>query len=326
MKAGIIYKTDISIMCDRTNILEQVKDMLDDSDIFSIFDFSNEENLFSVIHSELARPGVTSCNIYEVDNILFVGYFIDMVDVLDYTNSADFTEDKMKTHLINEYKRIKLNVFASQISAQHVSGSMIIVKYIINYDQDNNGKIINSTMTPTTTSQYELEIILSNIIHKTGVFVTDDGSINEYSYIANPLENLIFDDPLYSTHYSIHDFEMYSNVLSVVVDTRLNETNSKLNVISSLITRSKVYGTAYFSMYRKPTNSESPCYFNLSVPRFNGIYEIRSVSPESTCNHVFDNKEYILFDKLIEYEKKRLMIKSKSTNDPNNLSGCLNSK
>ena len=186
MNAAILYKTDDHLDCDRTNIREQIEDILDDPMNFQFMEYSDDDtNMFSMIHDALGKPsvGVTACNIWENLNTIYVGYFIDIIETIDNTTIKDESEKKMVQNIQNAHKTIKLNMFGSQVSSQHVTGNLVIVKKKLSYIVDNNN--IKTDTVRDTLTRNELIDVFERIFIKDGIAINPDGSMKPYQYIMS---------------------------------------------------------------------------------------------------------------------------------------------
>ena len=305
MKAAILYKTDEQLDCNRINIREQIEDILDDPSNFQLKDFSDETSMFELIHTMLGKPlvGVTACNIWENKNSLFAGYFIDITelinkDILALNKDQNDSEDVVKQKIDKIHKDTKLNLFGSQITSHHVTGNLIIIKKDLSYTINNNN--IKSDTIPCSLSKIELIDMIETIFVKKGIVCNVDGSMDYYQYIMNPLEHLMLSDPDYAEHYVYHEYELYTHVLLIIVDTR--EINTKINNIGSFLAGHPVNGTIFIAMYKKPEFNENPPYISLTIEILNNILSIRRRSTALTTGMSRSEREYINFEKLLELE------------------------
>ena len=223
MEIAILYKTDEYVDYDRTNIKEQIEDILDDPDIFQLKQCDNEEDMYQIIYDTLGRPdiGVTAHNIWENKDTLYAGYFIDISEHEDHTqevvsnnedgnnedgnnedgNNEDGNDDVEKEEENKEVKKkkLELNNFGSQITSNHVTNNLIIVKRKLTYHIENNN--VKTETTLDTISRYDLVNVLEKIYVKEGIVLNVDGDIKTYNYIVNPLEHLILSDSDYEKNY-----------------------------------------------------------------------------------------------------------------------------
>jgi len=295
MKAVIIYNTKASINFDKTNIKEQFDDYFDDPDIFDMKDFKDPESMFTLISKTLnhGNKGVTASNIWEDKNYIYEGYFIDITEVL---NLHETESDSKKSIPV---PKIDMNVLGSQITSQHVTSNLVIIKNKLSYEvKDNNIKTIK---TPCDLTRLDLLETMETLFIKTGLNVSVDGNIKPFKYIMNPLENEILSDNLYQKHYVLHEYEIYNHVVIIIADTR--EINGKLNKTASYIANCPVNGNVIIALYKKPEFDESPPYVSITSQKLNDILFIRQRSPASTTGLTNSNHEYVNFEKLIELEK-----------------------
>ena len=283
MLATILYKTDAHLDCDRTNIREQIEDILEDLDNFEFKEFSNEENMFSMIHLALGKPihGVTVCNIWENKNTLYEGYFIDI------------TEDQLSVH-----DNINMNMFGSQLTAQHVTGNLVIVKKKLCYTVENNN--VKTFTEPDSIYRTELIDMMESIFIKDGIVIDPCGTMNIYKYIMNPLEHIMLSDAQYADHYIYHEYEIYTHIMIIIADTR--EVNGTPNHIASFLAGKPVNGTVFVATYKKPDYNENPPYISLTLDRLKKILAIRQKSSSLTTGMSSTDKEYINFEKILELE------------------------
>ena len=334
MEAAIIYKSEETINFDNINIREQIDDILDEYLTFK--EFKNNEEMFSIIHEALGKSnrGITVCNIWENIDTIYAGYFIDITEMIDYTTKNDNQDLNQENHDLNqenhdsqenqdkEYiksmnEKIKLNKFASQLTAQHVTGNLVIIKKKLSYViTDNN---IKTNMEATTLSYTQLCDTMEKVFIKEGIVINTDGSMSTYKFIINPLEHLLLTDPNYSEHYIYHEYEVYNHVLIIIVDLR--EINGKQNFIATYLSGRPARGTVFVAIYKKPESTENPIYTSLSISKLNNILAIRKKSTIITTGMNPSDKEYVNFEKLLELEIK------KHSNKPdiqmNNITGQL---
>src|SRR5579863_4649740 len=158
--AAIVYKTEELIDCDKTNIREQIEDIFDDADNVKFKEFSTDDSMFSLINSELGNPkvGVTACNILENKYTIYAGYFVDIVDKLDYSkineNKNELNEEELALQFRKQQKNIGLNLFGSQITSHSVTGNLVIVKKNLTYSISGNN--IKTKADPDTINRNEL--------------------------------------------------------------------------------------------------------------------------------------------------------------------------
>lgn len=315
MKAVVLYTRDQYIDYNHINIREQIEDILDDESLFQLKDFDDDESLLVLINKELdninnnsndnsndnnnlqTKMGVSASNIWENKDTLYVGYYIDYVDI-------EATK-KNKT---------QLNNFGSQLTSEHVMSNMIIVKYNLDYQIiDNNIKTITRH---ETISKYDIIDKIENIFIKTGVIIYPNNDMGTYKYIINPLEHLMLTDPNYEKNYVYHEYEIYTHVIKVITDTR--EINGIQNNIGTLLCGAPVNGTIFVGLYKKPQYDEEPPYVDLSIQKLNAILKIRQKSTSLTTGMQKSDNEYVNFEKILEMEYiKHKNIKNKNVSDIN---------
>lgn len=319
MKAAIFYKTEDHIDCDKTNIREQIEDIFDDPSNLQFKEYSDEHDMFALIHEALGKPtvGVTACNIWENKNTVYAGYFIDITEMIDHSSIKDDSEEKMVKAIEEAHKRVKLNLFGSQVTSQHVTGNLVVIKKTLSYTVEKNN--IKTNTKPDTLTRNELMDIFENVFVKNGIAVSSEGDMKTYQYIMNPMEHLMLTDSKYAEHYVYHEYEVYTHVMMIIVDTR--EVNGKRNKIGSLLAGRPVNGTVFVAMYKKPDFNEHPPYVSLGMERLILILALRSRSPSLTTGMSNSEREYVNFDKLLELENVKHS--DKPLLDISELSGAL---
>ena len=300
MKAAVLYKIDNQIDCDRINLREQIEDIIDDPDNLQYKEYSDESSLFFLIHSTLgeSKLGITACNIFENIDTVYVGYYIDITEVMAQEPIQNKSDEKT---IQKPNQNVKINIFASQLTSQHVTGNLIIVKYKLIYDVANNN--IKTKTIAETLTQYELLNIFESIFIKEGVVINSSGCISQYRYIMNPLEHLMLSDPRYAEHYVYHEYEIYTHIMIIIADVR--EMHGSINKIGSLLAGNPVNGTIFIAMYKKPEFSELPPYVGISINQLKLIISLRQRSTTLTTGMTRSDKEYVNFEKLLELENKK---------------------
>lgn len=308
IKALIVNLTEDGINCDKTNIREQIEDLFDDSDIVQVKEFNDEQSMFNLIYNSLGHPskGITACNIWENKHFLYVGYFIDIVDLINTNNLINGDEncnedndDVLINKIKEEKKKFKTNIFGSQITTQHVASALVIIKNQLTYTVSENN-IKTDTKPITIDSKREMINILETIFVKEAIIVKTNGSMDTYKYIMNPLENLMLTDPNYSSNYIYHEYEIYTHIMMIIVDVR--EKEEKLNEIATLLAGKPVRGDVFIAIYRKPEYDEHPPYITLNVEKLNAILNIRKKSTTYTTGLNRSERDYVNFEKLLELE------------------------
>lgn len=308
MKGIVIFNNDEQINCDKTNIREQIENIFDDPNVVGFCDFTDEMSMMGAIHRVLGEPdvGITGCNIYETRDVLYAAYFIDMTERIDYSkiqSNPNLDENERNEDIVRQIKEqqkdIKINMFGSQITSQHVTSNMIIIKHKLDYEI--SGTNIKTVTFPSSiNSMSEIMDVFENILVKTGYIIKTDGTIQPYQYIMNPIEHIIMADSKYEEHYTYHEFEIYTHITMIVVDKRM--LNHDLNIIGTYLAGHPVNGDIHVAFYRKPEYDEHPPYVTIKRERLQDIIEIRKRSPSSTSGMQNTEKEYINFEKIIELE------------------------
>lgn len=292
MKAAVLYKTDEYVDHNRTNIREQIEEILDDPNNFQLKEFNDDESMFHLIVNELGNPnvGVTASNIWENRDVVYAGYYIDYTELKDFSEDAD-----------PKGKRVDLNNFGSQVTSQHVTGNLVIVKKRLSYEVNDNNVKTNTLIDDL--SRFDLLNMLEKVYVKEGVVISTDGDMRVYKYIVNPLEHLMLTDPDYAKNYVYHEYEIYTHVMIVIVDVR--EQNGTRNDTATLLCGKPVNGTVFVGMYRKPEYNEQPPYVGVSIQRLKDILKIRKKAASLTTGMQRSEKEYVNFDKILELEREK---------------------
>lgn len=292
--AAILFMTDEHVDCDKTNIREQIEDILDDPSNFKLVEYADNDSLFMLIHNALSTKngektlGVTACNMWENISSLYEGYFIDIAEIENLTQEG-------------ESVNIKLNQFSSQITSQHVTGALVIVKKRLEYTiVDNN---VKTTPIACSFSYNELLDVLESIFIKNGIVIDIDGNFKPYKYIMNPIEHLILSDSNYSEKYVYHEYEIYTHVM--VIFAEVGAHGQKINEKASLLAGKPVSGNVHVVLYKKPEYNENPPYISLSSHTLNLIYEIRRKSASLTTGMEKSQNEYVNFEKILDLENKK---------------------
>jgi len=305
MKAFILQLTDERIDCDKTNIREQIEDILDDPNIAQFKEFTDNNSMYNLIYTSLGshNVGVTACNIWECKDFLYSGYFIDMVDIIDNSSIKDDDDEETVLKNIKEaQKKIKVNMLGSQITSQHVVSNLVIIKQKLSYTiTDNNIKTDTTPM--TINSLKELVYVFESLFVKEGLVIKTDGSIQSYTYIMNPLENMILSDTNYASNYVYHEYEVYTCVMMIITDTR--EVNGVLNETATLLAGKPANGDVFVALYRKPEYNENPPYVSVTKNLIQSILNIRKRSVSLTTGMNREEREYINFEKILELEQRK---------------------
>lgn len=313
MNLAVLSKTDEYVDYEASDIREQIEDIIDDPNNIIFEQFKDSDEMYTIISRHLQTPtvNVTIANIYETYNTIIAAYFIDYSEYVDNTSNENMDENEMKERL-DKYitknkdngnkKKIKadLNDFGVQITSHSVSDKVIFVKHRLSYEMDGNK--VKTIINADNLSQHELLNMLESLFIKNGIVVSDNGEIKSYKYITNPIDHLIKTDANYQTNYEYHEYEIYTHVLMVFMDTRKNKENGGLNIKATQLCHRPVYGTVFVGMYRKPEFTEDPPYQSLSEKQFNHILSIRGKNESLTTNFQRTEKEYVNFDKILESE------------------------
>lgn len=309
MKAGVLRITDEVVDCDRTDILEQVRDILDDPENLILIEI-NDQNLNELIINTLMNSvprellentdnadtkytiGASGIGLCETKNSIYVAYFISLEDLL--------RKERIDR---DDYESSNINRFGSQITSHNVASDVVIVKQRLSYDVSN--KNIAASMSADSVTEYSLSQDLTTIFKHRALIVGanndfESATLVEYHYIQNPLENVILTDSDYESHYRYHEYEVYNHRITVFVDLRESHNDENLNIVASHITGHKIYGKVLISLSGKPEFNSSAPYTDLTNDRLRLIAAIRSRSTDLTAEIGPSDKEYINFDKLLE--------------------------
>jgi hypothetical protein len=309
MKLVIITKTDEEIDYNRTNIVKQIEDILDDDDNCKIVEFgSDESSMHQVIYDRLndQNKGFTAYNIWEdIDNI-FVGYFVDAFEYND--NLIENQSDKKPDDLIDNMTQVdnkileilkdRINKFGSQLTSHNVVGDLVIVKMKLEYEiKDRN---ISCRMVPQNTSIYEINQMIRKIFIKEGLSVGDNGEITTYKYVMNPLEPMMLNDPKYEEHLRYHEYEFYNVVLKVIVDLR--DEDKPINESMSWLCGKVVKGMVRIGMYKKPEFNEQPPYHTITADLFKKIVMLKQINQNIGVGVNRSPNEYMNLYKIVELD------------------------
>jgi hypothetical protein len=311
MKAAIFYRTDEHINCERTDIREQIENIIEEPDNFELKTFTDEDSMLKLINITLGKPvvGVSVSNICDTKDAIYAGYFIDVAET---TDNPLIEPDNTTT----KKNKVSYNIFGSQITAQQVTSNLIIVKKKLDYKVIDNK--VQTTTTPTTITEYEMLNVLEGIFVKEGIVLySGEKKPTVYKYILNPLEHLMLTDPNHATNYVYHEYEVYNRIMMIIADTR--ELNGKPNAMATLLAGKPVNGTVFVALYKKPQFNESPPYVSLTNDMLDKIYNIRSKSPSYTTGMTQGHEEYVNFEKLLELEVCKY--KDKPANLPEEVTG-----
>ena len=305
-KIGVIRNTDELVDFNKENIEEQVEDILDDFTIFEFIELKNkndekkiEEEFLEIIHNEISKKTgnknivLSSYPLVETKKFIYIGYYVDIAEMV-----MDKNEDEIK-EFKETYDKKNFNMFGSQIIDRNVISDLYIAKYDLEYEvKDKNVKTIKKFSNFT---QYQLMNKLISKYKKTGYIIHENGDIKEYQYIQKPIENIILTDKDYEKHYRIHDYEVFTKVMRIIVDIR--KENKKINLKASYLTGKTVYGSIKVGFYEKAFEREDSNYVNVSKECFEKIIEIRGYDTKITENfNTVQNDEYINFENLVDLE------------------------
>ena len=302
MKAAILRITDEVVDCDKANIYEQVKDILEDPENLTIADVMDAEVndlIMNVLMNSVPREylenkddasskysiGASGIGMCETKDSLYAVYFIALEDLLRKT---EITE--------SDYRSVTINRFASQITGQNVASDMVIVKQNLKYSVD--GKNVSTQMEYTNLNEYSLIQDITTIFLHKGIIANVDGTTSSYEYIQNPLENVILAEGDYEKNYRYHEYEVLNHRISVFVDMREEKNDNNINATASHITGHRVYGKALISLSRRPEYGSDAPYSDLTERRLKLIVDIRSRTTDSTQD--IGGNEYVNFDNLLE--------------------------
>lgn len=330
MKIAIIEKTDEHIDFNKHNIREQIEDIILDPSLLYYKDVNDQNDVHQIISSTLTKHNadnntkISAVNIYETINVLIAAYFIDHEQFINIPSNNDNVNDNDKNmnknknntndvdnidikQIINKTNKkgikIDLNEFGVQLTSHSVSNKMVLVKYKLRYKI--SGKHNNNVQTITDLcdlQHHELLNAIECIFNKTGIRLNENGDMEEYKYITNPLEPLIKIDNNFKQNYIYHEYEIYTRVIMIFVDKRNDNDNSSINVNASMLCQIPIYGNAVVGMYKKPEYTESPPYVSLSLSRFKNILNIRKRGAHLTTGFEKNSINYVNYDKLISLE------------------------
>jgi len=283
LSIGIIKLNDIKINSSKTNIKEQIEDIIYDDDIFKLHKVKSNQELQEYAHFTLnpdKKLTVTQHNFYEKRDYFYSAFYVDYLDIEDKENVKN------------------INSFGSCIVSSVAVSDLYIVKNKLTYEIKENN--VKTNFEYVDFEMYELIDVLTNLFHLDGVSINEDGEMKEYKYTENPmicLKNI--------QDYIYHEYEIYTKVLMVIVNTK--ENNNKLNEKATLIAGHPVRGSVYFALMNKAQSATEQYvpYFNLTIPMLNNILAIRSRDINITTNHTQSEYDYINFEKLLELDVEK---------------------
>ena len=279
MNCYILNHCDGYVDYEKLKIREHLEELLEDDDNICTDTFTDTNTMYDVLykHLECKTNEISVYNIWDNKDYIYNGYYIDLRDVVDG----------------------KINTFASQITGQPVNGKLVIIKFKLEYTIIKNN-IKTDTIPNSISSLSEILNVITTIMHKDGVVISPDGSLQPYKYVINPIDHIIATDKDYTTNYVYHEYEIYTHILLLFADTR--ETEGKLNETGTLLAGHPVRGHIHIALYKKPLYNEQPPYMSLSIETLNMIINIRSKDPLLTTGLTQTEKEYINFNNLLHIE------------------------
>jgi len=185
---GIIKLNDISINLTKTNIKEQIENIIEDD--FDIHTVKTPQEVYEYIYPLLSPnkdKEILQYNFYENKDFFYSGFFVES----------------------NNTK----NIFGSEIMSKNVTSNLYIVKHKLKYES-------NISFEYTNFEFFEIIDILTSMYFHQGIKILEDGSLIPYNYTQNPLihfENI--------QDYIFHEFEVYTKVMMVIVNTKSQNIN-----------------------------------------------------------------------------------------------------
>jgi dGTP triphosphohydrolase len=332
MKAAIIKLNNTHIDCVRTDVLEQIQDILEDSDICTMRDITDHDSYNALVMDTLlksvplelvesidsvesnksqADPNSADQNpsrmkynitstmayVYEDRDYAYLCSFVSLEDLL---HKDTITEEEYKTHS----KTHSMNIFASQLTSSNVASDAIIVKLKIDYTIVKYN--IASKMDYSSIVEYQFARDLESVFKHRGIVLSASGDKTGYFYIQQPLENVIMTDADYSKHYRYYEYEVFNHIVVMYIDIRESNANSadRINKTASELAGSTVYGDVLLSLTKKPMFDEQPSFISLSDKTFSMIHFLMSRSHD-VLKLPGSATEYINFYKLLELSQQR---------------------
>lgn len=300
MQVAIIRKTSEYVDCDKTNIQEQIQDIVDDPTIFELDKTDNiDEFVLKTLMKDKPHQHVaaTAVGICETEYSVYACHFIEKTVDVDLE---------------------LINAFGSQLVSTTVVSDLIIAKYDLSYNTESHNESINISTKSNLSNIVEYNLVrdLVSIFKHRAVEVDVDvdididvnGEFKEYFYIQNPLENIILEDPNYKDNYRYHEYEVFDYRLTVFVEVLDSLKPPKpLNKFASQLTNVKTYGRVFLSLSKQPEYNETPPYADLTNKRLELIHFLRSRSTEITKTIPRSDKSYLNFDKILELAKIRYL-------------------
>jgi len=332
MKAVIIKLNNTHIDCVRTDVLEQIQDILEDQDICVMRDITDHDSYNALVMDTLlksvplelvesqtelqiesqqesqAEPNSADQNpsrmkynitstmayVYEERDYAYLCSFVSLEDLL---HKDTITEEEYKAYS----KTHSMNIFASQLTSSNVASDAIIVKLKIDYTIVKYN--IASKMDYSSIVEYQFARDLESVFKHRGIILSASGDKTGYFYIQQPLENVIMTDADYSKHYRYYEYEVFNHIVVMYIDIRETGTD-RINKIASELAGSTVYGDVLISLTKKPMFDEQPSFVSLSDKTFSMIHFLMSRSHD-ILKLPGSATEYINFYKLLELSQQR---------------------
>ena len=332
MKAVIIKLNNTHIDCVRTDVLEQIQDILEDQDICVMRDITDHDSYNALVMDTLlksvplelvesqtelqiesqqesqAEPNSADQNpsrmkynitstmayVYEERDYAYLCSFVSLEDLL---HKDTITEEEYKAYS----KTHSMNIFASQLTSSNVASDAIIVKLKIDYTIVKYN--IASKMDYSSIVEYQFARDLESVFKHRGIILSASGDKTGYFYIQQPLENVIMTDADYSKHYRYYEYEVFNHIVVMYIDIRETGTD-RINKIASELAGSTVYGDVLISLTKKPMFDEQPSFVSLSDKTFSMIHFLMGRSHD-ILKLPGSATEYINFYKLLELSQQR---------------------
>lgn len=298
------HDDDVTIIdTDRTNISEQLADIIDDFEVCirCTCNDDNDSMLESVVkylkntspysshtnnipEGEMLDMPVERKNIYENDGVILVAYYVPLTDYLGV--------QVLDQSMVDDNKKY-INTIGSSLVQSYSVSDVILVKYDIKYVVNVETKGIEIGMEPTTLTETSLKHYLTSLFVHTGLIVNVDGTFEEYTYTHDIFDSIMAVDPDYASKYRYHEYGIFNHKLHVIVDTTANQSDNNFNLYASVLCGKRVYGNVHCSLTKQTEYGDSESYIDLTHDRLTNIHILKLNKYDFTIS---DDGAYVHFD------------------------------
>lgn len=205
----------------------------------------------------------------------------EMFNVYDFFYNEDYALQGIYLGCENE-KDPKFNMLGSQlVLGNFMKKSLIIIKR----DFHDNKLSYNDVKLDDI-----VDSVISSFLHKC-IIIKSDGTINELSYLFDPLENY---DAKYNTeNIRYHEHKFMDFIATFYVN--INDPKTKLNEKATRVIGKKIYGDVMVSLRDSCSVSSNK---DLTEEIFSMIYKL--------CNVGFDNMDLSMYKRGLDIGNKEL--------------------